>query len=132
MPRWSELDERQRSDRIRWAQRYLDAAAAAGLAIAAVDDRDLSTPRRLTAMVRGTDGQPLERDEYAESLRVELELHGGRAGGDALAERQLRLSDGQAGVAAALLDELAGVYRDEDLGRLAREVAVILYDRLGL
>jgi hypothetical protein len=31
---------------------------------------------------------------------------------------------------AALLDELAGNYNGEDLGQLARELAVRVYDRL--
>ena len=42
------------------------------------------------------------------------------------------LTHGEALVAAQLLDELAGVYRTEPLGELARDMAVRLYDRLGI
>ena len=42
------------------------------------------------------------------------------------------LNEQEAQAIAALLDELAGVYPGEDLGRLARAMAVKLYDRLGL
>lgn len=42
------------------------------------------------------------------------------------------LNEPEAHVVAALLDELAGVYPDEQLGRLARTMAVRLYDRLGI
>jgi hypothetical protein len=66
---------------------------------------------RPTATVRDRDGNPLNRDDYAARLR---------AGFDA----------GQTMVVAArLLDELAGVYRDESLGRLAREVSARLDHR---
>jgi hypothetical protein len=42
------------------------------------------------------------------------------------------LTHGEALVAAQLLDELAGVYDGEPLGALARDLAVRLYDRLGI
>lgn len=42
------------------------------------------------------------------------------------------LNKPEALVVAALLDELAGVYNDEAMGRLARTMAVRLYDRLGI
>jgi hypothetical protein len=42
------------------------------------------------------------------------------------------LNEQEAQTVAALLDELAGVYPGEDLSRLARAMAVKLYDRLGL
>jgi glutamate/tyrosine decarboxylase-like PLP-dependent enzyme len=42
------------------------------------------------------------------------------------------LNEPEACVVAALLDELAGVYPDEQLGRLGRTMAVRLYDRLGI
>jgi hypothetical protein len=50
------------------------------------------------------------------------------------AERPLLalLSQVESLVAAGLLDELAGVYAGEELGRLARAMAVRLYDRLGV
>jgi hypothetical protein len=41
------------------------------------------------------------------------------------------LSEGEALAVAALLDEPAGVYAGEQLGTLARELAVRIYDRLG-
>ena len=42
------------------------------------------------------------------------------------------LNEQEALVVAALLDELAGVYDGEPLGRLARAMAVRIYDRLGI
>jgi hypothetical protein len=42
------------------------------------------------------------------------------------------LSEEEGLAVAALLDELAGVYNGEDLGQLARELAVRIYDRLGV
>jgi hypothetical protein len=41
------------------------------------------------------------------------------------------LTTAQAGVAARLLDELAGVYRGETLGLLAQEVSALLDSRSG-
>jgi hypothetical protein len=67
---------------------------------------------------------PISRDRYAEHLAKEL----------ARPTRQdtISVKAADAFVVAELLDELAAVYRDEALGRLAREVAVKLYDRLGI
>ncbi len=42
------------------------------------------------------------------------------------------LNEQEALAVAALLDELAGVYDGEALGRLARAMAVRIYDRLGI
>lgn len=42
------------------------------------------------------------------------------------------LTEPEAQTVAALLDELSGVYPGEDLSRLARAMALKLYDRLGL
>jgi hypothetical protein len=42
------------------------------------------------------------------------------------------LSEEEGLAVAALLDELAGVYNGEDLGQLACELAVRIYDRLGI
>jgi hypothetical protein len=42
------------------------------------------------------------------------------------------LTEAEALVVAALLDELLGVYPGEPLGGLARDLAVRLYDRLGI
>lgn len=52
----------------------------------------------------------------------------------ARAERRLLpvLTAGEATSTAQLLDELAGVYAGEPLGHLARDLARLLYDRLGI
>lgn len=42
------------------------------------------------------------------------------------------LTAAEAQTVAALLDELAGVYRGEPLGQLAHQMALRLYDRLGI
>lgn len=73
--------------------------------------------------VRDTKDNPIDRDEYADHLVKEF----ARPNQDDLS---IRASDVQ--VAAELLDELAAIYRGELLGRLAREVAVKFYDRLGI
>lgn len=41
------------------------------------------------------------------------------------------LTAAQAEVVARLLDELAGVYRGENLGTLARELAILLDSQVG-
>jgi hypothetical protein len=78
-------------------------------------------PPRPTATVRDAAGNPLNRDEYAERLRERL--GGGSAG------QTTMLTAAQAAVAARLLDELAGVYRGESLGVLARELSALLDGR---
>jgi hypothetical protein len=73
-----------------------------------------------TATIRNQVGDPLNRDEYAVQLRTRL------------AERSLTggehrmLTAAEADVVARLLDELAGVYRGEKLGALARELSTLL------
>jgi hypothetical protein len=124
-PGWAQLSNPEREAAVLEAKHYLDAAAAAGIAVAAVDPGEIPTPRRRTAMMRDTDGNPLERDEYAAWLDAE-------ASSASNGERRPLLGDGEAGAVAALLDELSGVYRGEPLGQLARELAVRLYDRLGI
>ena len=84
---------------------------------------DVVAPRP-TAAVRDRAGNPLNRDEYAVRLRARL-TDGGRSTGHAL------LTAGQAAVAARLLDELAGVYRGESLGKLAHELSILLDSQLG-
>jgi hypothetical protein len=76
---------------------------------------------RPTAAARDRSGNPLNRDEYADGLRARL-------GG---ADRSMGppITAAQAEVAARLLEELAGVYRDESLGALARDVAALLNPR---
>lgn len=83
------------------------------------------TTSRTTATVHDLDGNPLDRDAYAAHLRE-------RADTDRLGPRLELLREGEATTIAALLDELAGVYPDKALGRLARELAVRLDDRLGI
>ena len=82
-------------------------------------------PPRPTATARDGAGNPLNRDEYAERLREQL-ADGGRSAGPTLV-----LTAAQAAVAARLLDELAGVYRGESLGLLARELSALLDGRHG-
>ena len=66
----------------------------------------------------------IPRDEYAADLVKELDA----------TDRQgtLTIKEADGHVIAALLDELAAVYRREPLGQLARELAVRLYDRMGI
>jgi hypothetical protein len=76
------------------------------------------------ATVRDRAGNPLDRDEFAVSLRARL-AEGGSAGGHRM------LTTAEADVVARLLDELAGVYRGEKLGALARELSVLIAGPLG-
>jgi hypothetical protein len=80
-------------------------------------------PPRPTAAARDESGNPLNRDEYAVLLRARMTGEGQPSGGT--------LSAAHAAVAARLLDELASVYRGEDLGALAHELSVLLDDRAG-
>jgi hypothetical protein len=80
-------------------------------------------PPRPTATVRDRAGDPLNRDEYAQRLREQL-ADDGLSGG-----RTVPVTAAQAAVAARLLDELAGVYRGESLGLLARELSAVLAGR---
>jgi DNA-binding PadR family transcriptional regulator len=85
--------------------------------------RQADTTTRPTATAQDLDGHPLDRDAYAAQLRDRIDA-------DRLGPRLELLREGEATTVAALLDELAGIYPDENLGRLARELAVRLYDRL--
>lgn len=79
---------------------------------------------RPTDFVHGTDGRPIERDEYAQTLSdqaVRLPL----------VDRRPLLAYGEAHAVAALLDEYAAIYRPEPISRLARELALRIHDRLG-
>jgi hypothetical protein len=80
-------------------------------------------PPRPTAAARDAAGNPLNRDEYAVLLRARITGENRPMGGT--------LSAAHAAVAARLLDELAGVYRGEDLGALAHELSVLFDDRTG-
>ena len=73
--------------------------------------------------MRGVDGFPIDRDEYATHLAD-------RAVRLPIAERLPLLARGEAEAVAALLDEYAGIYLEEPIGLLARELAVRIYDRL--
>lgn len=124
-PTWDHVDDQEQQLATLEAKAYLKAAHRAGIVLAAVDPGDIPAPPRLTAMVRGLGGRPLDRDEYARHLA-------GEAPATAWERRVPILSVQEAQAVAALLDELAGVYREEDLGHFARELAVRIYDRLGL
>jgi hypothetical protein len=73
-----------------------------------------------TATIRDPAGDPLNRDEYAAQLRTRL------AEGSLTGEGHRMLTAAEAEVVARLLDELAGVYRGEKLGELARELSTLL------
>jgi hypothetical protein len=81
-------------------------------------------PPRPTATARDGSGNPLNRDEYADRLREPITAERRPAA------RTVVLTAAQAAAAARLLDELAGVYRGESLGALARELAAAIDDRL--
>lgn len=80
---------------------------------------------RPTATVRDRAGNPLNRDDYAAQLRARLGEGSKTTGSHRV------LKQAQADVVARLLDELAGVYRGEDLGALARELSRLLDDQFG-
>jgi hypothetical protein len=82
------------------------------------------SPPRPTATARDRAGNPLDRDEYAERLRNQLD-------GGPSAAAAAHLTAAQAAVAARLLDELSGVYRGEAMGLLAHEVSALLDSRFG-
>lgn len=68
-PSWPELTSAERGAALMEASNYLRAAAAAGIAVAAVDLAvDVPTPARATATVRDFDNRPLDRDDYASHL----------------------------------------------------------------
>lgn len=92
---------------------------------------ELSTPPapgtvlpRPSATARDRAGNPVNRDDYVAQLRAQL------AEGPQAPASPPVLTRAQAGVAARLLDELAGVYRGEDLGALARDLSQLLDSRL--
>jgi hypothetical protein len=78
-----------------------------------------------TATIRNQAGDPLNRDEYSVQLRTRL------AEGGPTAEGHRMLTAAEAEVVARLLDELAGVYRGEKLGALARELSVLVDGHIG-
>lgn len=68
-------------------------------------------------------GEPFTRDEPATFLRTRLHSPGAEP---------VTLNAEQAEVIAMLLDELAALCPGQDLGRLAREQALALYEKAGL
>jgi hypothetical protein len=80
---------------------------------------------RPTATARDRAGNPLNRDEYAARLRARL------GEGSPTTRSSPVLTYGQAEAVARLLDELAGVYRGEDLGILADALAQMIDNQLG-
>jgi hypothetical protein len=67
----------------------------------------------------------VNRDDYAAQLRARLGEGSQTTGSPPV------LTRAEADVAARLLDELAGVYRGEDLGTLAGELSRMLDSQLG-
>ena len=80
---------------------------------------------RPTATARDRAGNPLNRDDYAAQLRARLGEGSPTTGSSPV------LTQGQADVVARLLDELAGVYRGEDLGTLAGALSQMIDSQLG-
>ncbi len=68
----------------------------------------------------------MHRDDYVAQLRARLGEDSQPTGSSPV------LTRAQADVVARLLDELAGVYRDEDLGQLAGELSRMLDSKLGV
>jgi hypothetical protein len=79
-----------------------------------------TVPPRPSATVRDRAGNPLNRDDYVAQLRAQL------GESSQPTSSPLVLTRAQADVVARLLDELAGVYRGEDLGTLAGELSQML------
>lgn len=80
----------------------------------------------ITPGITDTGHQPIPRDEYAAYLNKKLDR---ASNGESRPGPKLNQDEGV--VIAELLDVLAAVYPGEDLGRLARAMAVSLYDRSG-
>lgn len=78
---------------------------------------------RPTAAARDAAGNPVNRDIYAEQLRAQLSK------AQLATDTPTLLEPAQSHVVARLLDELAGVYRGEEIGTLAAELAEVLDGR---
>lgn len=77
---------------------------------------------RLTPTMRSAeDGLPMDRDAYAGFVRAVWQNPGP-------GEEHVTVRRGSVEAAALLLDELAGTYAGEEFGRLARQLAVVLFD----
>lgn len=77
---------------------------------------------RPTAAARDINGNPVNRDIYAEQLRAQLSKE------SLDTDTPTLLEPAQSHVVARLLDELAGVYGGERIGALAAELSAILDD----
>ncbi|HET6729295.1 MAG TPA: hypothetical protein VFG96_07730 [Jiangellaceae bacterium] len=84
-----------------------------------------TVPPRPSATVRDRAGNPINRDDYVARLRARLVEDS-----QTMASPPV-LTRAQADVVARLLDELAGVYRGEDLGTLAGEMSQVLDSQIG-
>jgi antitoxin (DNA-binding transcriptional repressor) of toxin-antitoxin stability system len=81
---------------------------------------------RLTPTMRSAEnGLPIDRTEYAEFVRAVWQQPG-------TSEEPVTVRRGTVEAAALMLDELAGTYAGEDFGRLARQLAVVLFDVAGV
>lgn len=87
-----------------------------------------TVPPRPTAAARDPrTGDPLDRDDYARLLRARLDAVAGPGAPGAAGGSGAALTAGQAEVMARLLEELAAVYRGEEFGALATELAAMLH-----
>lgn len=77
---------------------------------------------RPTAAARDVNGNPVNRDIYAEQLRAQLSKE------PMSTDTRTLLDPAQSIVVARLLGELAGVYRGEKIGALAAEMAALIDD----
>ncbi|MEU4229408.1 hypothetical protein AB0F17_34370 [Nonomuraea sp. NPDC026600] len=117
LPPWSELAEQERLEAAATAALYLRAGRRAGLF-----PFDADEPVMLS--VKQPSGEAMSRDDFEAFLR--------RMMGDQRGERLPVLDYDETHVVASLLDELAARFAGERLGWLAREMAVQMYDRIGL
>lgn len=80
----------------------------------------------LTATMRSyEDKMPINRTAYAAHVRAVADQEG-------TGDEPVTVRRGTVEAAALMLDELAGTYAGEDFGRLARELAVRLFDAAGV
>ncbi|TMR10095.1 hypothetical protein ETD86_40945 [Nonomuraea turkmeniaca] len=115
---WPELTEQERSEATASAARYLRAGRRAGLFA-------LEPAEPIMLSLRDhPSGEAISRDAFEVFLQKMMAEQGG--------DRLPVLDHGEAHAVASLLDELAKRFAGEPLGRLARELALRLYDRVGL
>ena len=93
------------------------------------DEGPWFAPSRPTASARYLDtGLPLDRGEFTAQLLARLARESLDAGG--APTRSAFLSAAEAETIAELLDELAGVFPDEELGQLAGTLSARMWERL--